>query len=97
MTRRLLPIAGAVAALVLVLGWGLRLGVWTGDVDLQVYRAAGRAWLDGDELYGVLPGLATPLPFTYPPTAAVLFAPLAAMPFEAARAVLFGVSNRARG
>lgn len=51
-------------------------------IDLNVYRAGARVLLDGGDLYGPLP-LAAPgleLPFTYPPIAAVLLAPLALLP-----------------
>lgn len=54
---------------------------WHGYIDLQVYRNGARAWLDGKDLYGPMPpvyGLG--LPFTYPPLAALFFAPLAIMP-----------------
>jgi len=47
-------------------------------IDLAAYRTGGQAWLRGDDLYGQAPvihGLS--LPFTYPPIAAVLLAPLA--------------------
>ncbi len=58
-------------------------------IDLDVYRIGAKAWLDGLPLYGQLPatqaGLS--LPFTYPPAAAILFAPLAVLPFWAANAV----------
>jgi len=47
-------------------------------VDLAVYRAGGRAVLDGRALYTMhAPG--TGLPFTYPPFAALAFVPLAAI------------------
>jgi alpha-1,2-mannosyltransferase len=59
-------------------------------IDLDVYRIGGRAWLRGDSLYGGLPP--TPagprLPFTYPPVAAVLLAPLALVPAVVAGTVL---------
>jgi alpha-1,2-mannosyltransferase len=45
-------------------------------VDLDVYRRAGAALLDGSDFYA-LPG---PLPFLYPPFAAVLAVPLAILP-----------------
>jgi len=59
-------------------------------IDLDVYRIGAQAWLDGQPLYGPLAstqaGLS--LPFTYPPAAAILFAPLAVLPFWAANALL---------
>ena len=45
-------------------------------VDLDVYRQAGRVLLDGGNFYQ-LPG---PLPFLYPPFAALLAVPLAVLP-----------------
>jgi len=48
-----------------------------------VYRAGGIAVLRGEPLYGhlsALPGWAPELPFTYPPFAALLFTPFAALP-----------------
>jgi alpha-1,2-mannosyltransferase len=58
--------------------------------DLDVYRLGADAWLRGHELYGVLPDLriGTNMPFTYPPIAAVLFTPLAAVSFTAASSAL---------
>jgi alpha-1,2-mannosyltransferase len=47
-------------------------------IDLAAYRLGGQSWLHGGDLYGQEPvsrGLA--LPFTYPPIAAILLAPLA--------------------
>jgi alpha-1,2-mannosyltransferase len=59
-------------------------------IDLDVYRIGAQAWLDGQPLYGQLAvtqaGLS--LPFTYPPAAAILFAPLAVVPFGAANALV---------
>ena len=50
-------------------------------IDTDVYRMGGRAWLDGRPLYAdgaVFPTQAgIDLPFTYPPLAAIMFAPLA--------------------
>jgi alpha-1,2-mannosyltransferase len=47
-------------------------------VDLSVYRAGGRAALDGRDLYTMRESR-TGLPFTYPPFAALAFVPLAAI------------------
>ena len=59
-------------------------------IDLDVYRIGARAWLRGASLYGRMPP--TPagprLPFTYPPIAAVLLAPLALVPATVAGTVL---------
>ncbi|MDT5129699.1 MAG: alpha,2-mannosyltransferase [Mycobacterium sp.] len=50
-------------------------------IDIDVYRMGGRAWLDGTPLYSdgtifhTRAGL--DLPFTYPPLAAIVFAPFA--------------------
>jgi alpha-1,2-mannosyltransferase len=55
-------------------------------IDLDVYRIGSRAWLDGRFLYGRLPHTMSgaKLPFTYPPVAAVLLAPLALVPMAVA-------------
>src|SRR5438270_12864203 len=50
-------------------------------MDLDVYRKGVQAWWHGGNMYGVLPpsiGGAV-LPFIYPPFAAIVFAPLAAL------------------
>ena len=59
-------------------------------IDTDVYRIGGRVWLRGGDLYGRLPATqAGPrLPFTYPPVAAVLLAPLSLSPMAAAVTVL---------
>ncbi|WP_084495754.1 glycosyltransferase 87 family protein [Nocardia shimofusensis] len=74
----------AVSALVSLLAhW------WSGYIDLQVYRNGARVWLDGGELYGPMPPVAgIGLPFTYPPLAALFFAPLALMPLVLAEVVV---------
>jgi alpha-1,2-mannosyltransferase len=50
-------------------------------IDIDVYRMGGRAWLDGTPLYsdGTLfhTRVGLNLPFTYPPLAAIVFAPFA--------------------
>jgi alpha-1,2-mannosyltransferase len=59
-------------------------------IDLDVYRIGGQTWLHGGDLYGSLPptrpGLR--LPFSYPPIAAVLLAPLSLLPMMAAGTLL---------
>ena len=53
----------------------------TYHVDFDVYRAGGRAVLDGQPLYTDLFHVYDiDLPFTYPPLSALVFAPLAALP-----------------
>jgi len=72
---QLLTLAG-----VLWVGWRL-LGRVPYRIDIDVYRMGGRAWLDGRPLYAdgaifhTQGGL--DLPFTYPPLAAIAFAPFA--------------------
>src|SRR5580704_16352421 len=58
-------------------------------IDLAAYRMGGQSWLHGEGLYGQAPvsrGLS--LPFTYPPIAAALLAPLAVMAMTPAGTVL---------
>ena len=58
-------------------------------IDLAAYRMGGQSWLHGDDLYGQAPvSRGLPLPFTYPPVAAILLAPLALMGMSAAGTVL---------
>lgn len=70
----------AVAA---VLPWIVDAGPrWYYHIDFDVYRKGGEAFLAGDNLYTrdyEMVGIN--LPFTYPPLAAILFAPLAWIPF----------------
>ena len=93
MSTQRLPIVGwrvfqlvALAALAWAT-WRL-LGTTPYRIDIDVYRMGGRAWLDGAPLYadGVMftteAGL--DLPFTYPPLAAVAFAPFAMLSLPAA-------------
>ena len=56
------------------------------EVDFGVYRAGGLALARGADVYAIHVG-ALRLPFTYPPAAAVLFAPLAAFDMRQAQAV----------
>ncbi|MFT3661347.1 MAG: glycosyltransferase 87 family protein [Gordonia sp. (in: high G+C Gram-positive bacteria)] len=91
-------VAGAAALLALTTVIGLWLGVWHGYLDLMVYRLGAQTWLDGDDLYGRLPPIGDiRLPFTYPPLAAIAFAPLALMSPGAASALMFLLSLAAIG
>lgn len=77
-------VAALVAGLAMVwVSWqDIRKGIW---VDLDVYVAGGQAVLDRVDLYSIS---VHDLPFTYPPFAAVLFAPLALLPVWLARVVM---------
>ena len=61
-------------------------------IDIDVYRMGGRAWLDGHPLYsdGTMfhTKVGLDLPFTYPPLAAVVFAPFAWLSLSGAGAVI---------
>jgi alpha-1,2-mannosyltransferase len=58
-------------------------------IDLAAYRVGGRTWLRGGDLYGHPPVIrGVHLPFTYPPIAAIVLAPLALLPVTAAGTVL---------
>ncbi|HVQ92090.1 MAG TPA: glycosyltransferase 87 family protein [Mycobacteriales bacterium] len=80
------PLAGA--ALVASVGTLVLLAVLWPDrfnmIDLQVYRAGGAAVLHGQPLYSAHPA-GSQLPFTYPPFAALLFAPFAAVAWPVAQ------------
>jgi alpha-1,2-mannosyltransferase len=66
---------------------------WQGYIDLQVYRNGARVWLDDGELYGPMPPVeGIGLPFTYPPLAALFFAPLALMPLPLAEVLVVATS-----
>ena len=68
-------------------GWRL-LGRVPYRIDVDVYRMGGQAWLDGRPLYADGAMFQTQggldLPFTYPPLAAVLFAPFALLSLDVA-------------
>src|SRR5271156_4732919 len=68
-------------------GWRV-LGSTVYRIDIDVYRMGGQAWLDGHPLYSPDIKFHTPiglnLPFTYPPLAAVIFAPFAWLGMPAA-------------
>jgi alpha-1,2-mannosyltransferase len=63
-------------------------------IDLNVYRIGSAVWLRGGDLYGVLPPTSSGarLPFSYPPIAAVLLAPLALVPMPVAVTLLTTVT-----
>lgn len=86
----MLPVLAIAAG---VVGWLLD---WHLGVDSAVYRAGAIIFLQGEPLYdsntlGPEPFWAL-LPFTYPPTAALLFVPLAILPVQVAWGVLAAVS-----
>ncbi|MYS83811.1 glycosyltransferase 87 family protein [Embleya scabrispora] len=91
-TQRLLGRLPALAAVLVVTSVAAYLALaltrpatmwWLGD--LRVYRAGGRAIVDGDgRLYSMSVGMAH-LPFTYTPCAALLFTPLAWLPWGVLR------------
>lgn len=89
--------AGAVAAAIVAVYWmtdmrALRSGeglVWRRLVDFGVYRGGGAAYAEGLPIYSM--GFETQdivLPFTYPPLAAALFAPLRLLPVGLGGALL---------
>jgi alpha-1,2-mannosyltransferase len=67
---------------------------WFDLVDLAVYRAGASAFLHGRDVYSARPKV-LPLPFTYPPFAAMAFVPLSAVPDIAARIVMSLLSGAA--
>jgi alpha-1,2-mannosyltransferase len=72
--------------LLVVLGQYLRLAGTHDQVDFGVYRAGGHAILTGRDLYTLrVPPVG--LPFTYPPAAALFFAPLALIPVHAGQVI----------
>ncbi|MBF6337840.1 DUF2029 domain-containing protein [Nocardia abscessus] len=83
----------AVSALVSLLAhW------WHGYIDLQVYRNGARVWLNGGDLYGPMPPVeGIGLPFTYPPLAALFFAPLALLPLPLAEVLVVVTSVASLG
>ncbi|MDQ0380900.1 glycosyltransferase 87 family protein [Amycolatopsis thermophila] len=80
-------VARGAAALLLVsvTGWVL---AFQGFLDLHVYRTGALAWRTGTGLYSpqfaaMVPGM--PLPFTYPPFAAIVFTPVQLLPWHVAK------------
>ncbi|WP_214405222.1 glycosyltransferase 87 family protein [Pseudonocardia lacus] len=68
-------------------------------IDLEVYRFGVQAWLAGGDLYGPLPETSAhiSLPFIYPPFAALLMVPLAAVPWVVSWVGLLALSTAALG
>ncbi|TNC20846.1 DUF2029 domain-containing protein [Amycolatopsis alkalitolerans] len=89
----LLAAGPAMAILIGVVAWILD---WRLGVDSAVYRAGALTLLHGQPLYESSTLAPEPwwalLPFTYPPTAALLFVPLAILPTQVAWGVLTAVS-----
>ncbi|WP_280498982.1 glycosyltransferase 87 family protein [Nocardia cyriacigeorgica] len=91
--RQMRWLTGAIALFVIYAIIAPLVHWWDGYIDLQVYRNGARVWLDGGELYGPMPEVfGIGLPFTYPPLAALLFAPLALMPLGLAEIVVLATS-----
>ncbi|NMO00166.1 DUF2029 domain-containing protein [Gordonia sp. TBRC 11910] len=87
--RQIAEVAAGFAVLISCVAIGFAIPLWRGYIDLQVYRDGATMWLDGD-LYSVwahVDGIW--LPFTYPPLAAVVFAPLTVLSLPVAEAVVF--------
>ncbi|WP_405490829.1 glycosyltransferase 87 family protein [Nocardia sp. NBC_00511] len=80
--NRYVPRIPIVLGVVLSVAIALIFSAMHGFLDLQVYRVGTRAWLHHHALYGPTLPVAghTDLPFTYPPSAAILMIPLAVIP-----------------
>ena len=78
------PLAAVLVAGAFAIGICAWLAGWRVGADSAVYRAGALTFLHGDPLYDLQRLSALPswvaLPFTYPPAAALLFVPLAALP-----------------
>ncbi|WP_169337869.1 glycosyltransferase 87 family protein [Propionicicella superfundia] len=94
------PVRIAIAVVLVAVAWYLCIGIpGLSDVppyriDLDVYRLGAGVWLQGGDLYGQLPKtqIGVALPFTYPPIAAVLLAPLVWLPLPVA-SVVVGIAS----
>jgi alpha-1,2-mannosyltransferase len=95
-TRRTAVAAGLFGVVVAVL---VLLVDFQNFMDLRVYRAGGRAWVDGYSLYSneFVRRSGVGLPFTYPPIAAILFTALALVPMGVAIWVVTVASVAALG
>ena len=85
-------LGGLLLAVVAVTGWAVLIAAdpahYLQQGDAVVYRDAGAAALHGGPIYGTAFGAAS-LPFTYPPFAALLFAPVSVVPFGGWQVLLF--------
>lgn len=90
--RRLTLLLGTSAVLVLAVYLAVRWLAHPTMIDMVVYQREGRAVLNGEDLYGagvqVQSHGGNVLPATYPPFAAMLFAPLAWLPVGAAKVLV---------
>src|SRR5947209_14141302 len=86
----------AVPVLAIMVGIAGALLDWRLGVDSAVYRAGALTLLHGDSLYDANTLAPEPwwalLPFTYPPTAALIFVPLAAFPTQISWGLITAVS-----
>jgi alpha-1,2-mannosyltransferase len=90
--RILLVLLVAVPLVFLAYGLVAWLRGWSLGVDSSVYRAGAVLFLHGHSLYDVNDLGYLHLSFTYPPAAALLFTPLAALPAQLAGAVMASAS-----
>jgi alpha-1,2-mannosyltransferase len=90
MTTRAIALNLAVLAYFLVSLGPHGVGLSPYRIDLDVYRIGSQVWLHGGNLYGSIPATSggAHLPFSYPPIAAMLLAPLALIPMPAATLLL---------
>lgn len=93
-TRLVVGVCVLSAAALVMLGVHLYSESPPAFMDLDVYRKGVQAWWHGKNMYGVLPksigGLY--LPFIYPPFAALVFGPLAALPWTASAIAMLAIS-----
>ncbi len=89
--RRLTWAGAGLAISAVFMAWWLH---WFDLVDLEVYRSGASAFLHGRDVYLSHPRI-IPLPFTYPPFAAIFFVPLAVLPDTLARVAMSLLSGAA--
>ncbi len=91
LSRRLAWALAVAGAGTVFMAWWLH---WFDLVDLEVYRAGAVAFIHGRDIYLAHPRV-IPLPFTYPPFAAVFFVPLGLLPDLLARVAISLLSGAA--